>query len=198
MKKLSLIAVATVFCFSGMMAQIGIQFTGVYGGPHLGTSFYDGDKNHTEVGGFIGAEFNRRFIVGWEFYYDQLGSKNYLDYKFDNRDDFAMTYSGPFVRYNFLTERFRPYASIMVAKGTLAPYLDTHEPEKPTIVQPAVGLDVDLARWVHLGVNVAYRSVGKEDFVSHPTNDVNNPFKTNELSSFVLGARLGFYLYRRK
>ena len=183
-----LLALIIFFAFAFSSAKAQIQVTNIYLGPQYGISFYENDKNKSEFGAFGGVEFNDRYIIGYEYYDSEIQKYEYKDF-----DDLYLSYHGPFVRYNLMTEKFRPYVSALFAWGDASPQPSISKAD-PFIFQPSIGAEIDLHKRVSAGLNVAYRKASSGDLITHPSAQT---FHMGDFSAFLVKARVGINLFKR-
>ncbi len=191
MKHLSVTLIIFAISITSALAQI--EITSVFVGPQFGFSFYEADKSKTEFGVFAGIEFNKRFVLGYEFY-----TTHNQKYEFKDVDVVYLSYHGPNIRYNFMTEKFRPYVSILFGFGDATPqYLKTGSDElnNPFILQPSLGADFDLHKRISAGLNIAFRNVSKGDFI--PDQNTRK-VAMSEFSAFMVTVRVGINLFTRR
>jgi outer membrane protein with beta-barrel domain len=165
-----------------------IKITKVYIGPQYGVTFYEKDKNKSEWGIFGGVEFNDHYVIGYQWYESEIQK-----YEFKGFDDLYLSYHGPLIRYNFMTEKIVPYLSFMMGFGTASPQPSDKE-NKPFILQPSAGIDFELHKWVSAGVNFAYRRANYGDLITSPNGQT---FDMNKFSAFMIMGRVSINIFNK-
>jgi hypothetical protein len=162
-RKYFFLAIALFIGLNGLFAQRertvvgsrGLGLSGIWGGSkHQLTQFGSNDKMSYVSGGGIGLEFGKALLVGWTRYNltDEFNWDNIENQEFDLRwNSLALTYG--FKNY----KTFHPQIGVEVGRGktTLGDVTD-----RVLVVQPSAGLEINVFRWFHLGLDGGYRFVG--------------------------------------
>lgn len=159
-----------------VVGERGLGFSGIWGGyKHQLTQF--GDQTSYANGGFFGLEFGKALFLGWGHY------SLINDVKWDNiqTQNFDMKWQPFILQYGFQNYKpIHPQIGFEVGPGRID-YADTKD--RILVMQPSAGVEINILRWMHLGIDGGYR------FVS----DANAPGLTNtDLSGWYGQATLKF------
>ena len=150
-----------------------VRFTGLWGGPVNAFTTYDNDFQYNG-GGFFTIEFNHNFLFGWTGYGTDLILDNGGEAKIGG-SDFLIGYTPN------SHQVIHPIFYLQAGGGKLE--VTGEADDNVFILQPNVGLEMNVLQWFRLGVEAGYRFV----------NNVNVPsLDQNDLSSPVIGLRLKF------
>ncbi len=154
----------------------GLGFSGIWGGyKHQLTQF--GNTNSYVNGGFFGLEFGKSLLIG-------VGNYAVIDeFKWDGiqNQEFDMRWHPFLIQYGIKNfKSIHPQVGFEIGRGRV----DFGESkDRVLVMQPSAGLELNIFRWFHLGVDGGYR------FVS----DSSTPGITNEdLSGWFGQATLKF------
>lgn len=137
-----------------VMGSRGLGFSGIWGGSkHQLTQFGSGGKTSYVTGGFFGLEFGKSLLVGWGHY-------NLVDeFKWDNIENqpFDMRWNPLVLGYGFKTYKaIHPQIGVDLGRGRVE--LGDRR-DRVFVVQPTAGLEINIFRWMHLGLDGGYRFV---------------------------------------
>jgi len=137
-----------------VMGSRGLGFSGIWGGSkHQLTQFGQGGKTSYVAGGFFGLEFGKALFVGWGHY-------NLVDeFKWDNiqNQPFDMRWNPLVLGYGFKTYRaIHPQIGVDLGRGRVE--LGDRR-DRVFVVQPTAGVEINIFRWMHLGLDGGYRFV---------------------------------------
>lgn len=132
----------------------GLGFSGIWGGSkHQLTQFGNGGKTSYVAGGFFGLEFGKALLVGWGHY-------NLMDeFKWDNIEDqeFDMKWNPMVLAYGFKNYKsIHPQIGVDFGRGRVEL---GDERDRIFVVQPTAGVEINVFRWFHLGLDGGYRFV---------------------------------------
>ena len=178
MKKLSLMTMAMLLSIAlfaqteeTMFGKSGLRLTGAWGGSStMITEISDDYAVYT--GGFGGLEFGRSVFVGWG------GYKLINDIEFDQIEpqSFEMKYNGLMVGYAYNAHKpIHPTFMLMGGKGKIE-MDDIDRKDNIFVVQPSIGVELNVFRWFHLGLRGGYRMVTDTDLVGLSDSDLSAPF----------------------
>lgn len=179
MKQISMLALLLVGCSTAAFSQKeetvlghrGFGLSGVWGGSnHQITRF--GNTNSYMNGGFFGLEFGKALLVGWSHYeledqveWDQLTNQ-----------DFKMRYNGVVLGYGFGNHKpIHPELKLDLASGRVELPKDQSR-DKVFVVQPALGVEINVFRWFHLGLSGGYRFVTDSTLPGLNDKDLSGAF----------------------
>ncbi|MBI5915051.1 MAG: hypothetical protein HY842_06710 [Bacteroidetes bacterium] len=186
MKKFPLLLPALFFLATALHAQrdetlfgkTGLKLTGAWGGTVLGF-VGSGDETAFISGGFGGLEFNKSLLLG----FGGASSSESTTYNGQKRN-FDLSYGGFMV--GFVPRSFKvvhPKIGFLMGSGDLK---SEDEPDdKIFVVQPSLGVEINVFQWFRFGLEGGYR------FVSDTSLPKPND---GELSSFLgeLSLRFGW------
>lgn len=144
-------------------------FTGLWIGPKYNFSYFNEDFSYVR-GGLFGFEFGKTVLIGWSGtrFRDRVTVEDF-------EDTFKLDYSN-FILY--ITPRsskvIHPLLGIQLGGGDLE--FDNLDTDRVFVVQPSVGLEVNVFQWFRAGVEGGYRHVTGIDTPGLETNDVSSPF----------------------
>ncbi|MEZ4928035.1 MAG: hypothetical protein R3A50_17255 [Saprospiraceae bacterium] len=130
----------------------GLGFSGIWGGyKHQLTQF--GDKTSYVNGGWFGLEFGKSLLVGWGHYslIDQFKWDEIQNQEFDMRwKQFVLQYGFK----NF--KAIHPQIGFEIGRGKVE-FGDVTD--RILVMQPSAGVEINVFRWFHLGLDGGYRMV---------------------------------------
>lgn len=145
----------------------GLRLTGAWGGWNNGiTSFQD--DYAVLVGGFGGLEFGKNLFVGYAGYH----TSEEVRFNIDNPDNLDLNYSGLMVGYAPKAYKVvHPTFELLIGGGSVE--LEQEGKDNIFVIQPAVGVEFNIARWFRLGINGGYRIVNETDLVGVADQDLS-------------------------
>lgn len=178
MKNLILAILATLICTTSIFAQkdetlfnrSGVRFTGIWGGPTLSISKIEGENAYFR-GGSFGLEFNKSILLGWG------GMELESDIRFEDVRNAAidMNYKGFIAGYApSAYKAFHPKFTVLVGPGNLN--VEGESTDKILVVQPSLGLEVNVFRWFRVGLNGGYRIVTDTNVTGISNGDLTTPY----------------------
>lgn len=154
----------------------GLGFSGIWGGYKHQLTQFDNKTSYIN-GGFIGLEFGKALLVGWGRYslIDQFKWDGIQNQEFDMRwHPFVLQYG--IKNYKAI----HPQVGFEIGRGRVE-LGDTKD--RILVMQPSAGVEINVFRWFHLGLDGGYRFV----------NDSSIPALSNEsLSGWYGQATLKF------
>lgn len=153
-------------------------FTGIWIGPKYNFSYFEEDFSYVR-GGIFGFEFGKSVLIGWSGtrFRDRVTIENV-------ESPFRLDYSNFLL--NFTPRSWRavhPLIGFQLGGGKLK--FDNGESERIFVVQPSVGIEVNVFQWFRAGVEGGYRHVSGVDTPGLETADVSSPF-------IQINAKFGF------
>jgi hypothetical protein len=132
----------------------GLGFSGIWGGSkHQLTQFGNSGKTSYVAGGFFGLEFGKALLVGFGHY-------NLIDeFKWDNIENqqFDMKWNPMVLSYGFRNYKaIHPQIGVDFGRGRVD-YGEVRD--RIFVVQPTAGVEINVFRWFHLGLDGGYRFV---------------------------------------
>jgi hypothetical protein len=149
----------------------GLGFSGIWGGwKHQLTPFGDnGDPSYVQ-GGFFGFEFGKALLLGW-------GQYNLQDeFKWDGieNQEFDFKWRPAVISYGFKNYKpIHPQVGVEFGGGKISLGGET---DRIFVVQPSAGVEINVFRWLHLGIDGGYRFVNDSRFAALPNEALNGWF----------------------
>jgi|AntRauTorckE5430_2_1112549.scaffolds.fasta_scaffold02664_1 hypothetical protein len=148
-----------------------LKFTGAWGGNAF--NFAQIGENYTTLtGGYGGLEFGKDVFIG----YGRLTSVG--DFFLDNTssDRYSMSYSGLLLGYAPNAHKsLHLQTNLMVGGGSLR-NLELNASDDFIVVQPYVGVEVNVVRWMRIGIGGGYRAVFDNSLPNINTANLSNAF----------------------
>lgn len=158
MKHSFLITAMTLLLTSSLFAQRDetlfnkFRLTGAWGGFSYNMTSVGAD-NVTLRGGFGGVEFGKSFFVGWGSYRTDNG----FFIRDLTSDRFDMDYNGLILGYTPNAYKvFHLKGNVLIGGGDVT-NSDTFESDNFFVIQPSIGVEVNIFRWFRLGLDGGYR-----------------------------------------
>ncbi|MEM6319731.1 MAG: hypothetical protein AAF960_18815 [Bacteroidota bacterium] len=178
MKKNWLLWAICLFCISPIFSQkentvfgkSGWRISGVWAGPAVGVGQLNGDPLVFR-GGFGGVEFGKRLFLGWGGY--ETDNDVYID-ALDN-DQFQMDYSGFLLGFTPAAHK-TVHPHLMVFSGTGNAVFGESENDNIFLVQPTLGLEMNVFRFFHLTLDGGYRFVTNVNIPEMTGRDLSGPY----------------------
>ncbi len=129
----------------------GLRLSGIWGGTKSQITRF-GSTNSFMNGAFLGAEFGKALYVGYGNY-----SLN-TDVRWDgiSTQDFNYQWSGPIVGYSINSwKRVHPTVTMQAGQGNV--WFREDQKDKILVIQPSVGVELNVFRWFHVGLDGGYR-----------------------------------------
>lgn len=187
----------SLFCSTGVFAQkeetvLGgrnFGFSGIWGGTHHQiTSF--GNANSYIHGWHFGLEFGKSILVG-------LGGYHLVDdVKWDQiqNQNFEMNWRSLSLGYAFLPYK-AVHPTLSVEGGAGRVELTNEGKDNIFVVQPTAGVEINVFRWFHIGLEGGYRFVTDSSLPSLDDASLSGAFGQ---ASFKFGFSWGRYHKRAK
>lgn len=132
-------------------------------------SFYEANSEYFS-GGSIAFEFNKSLLLGWAW--QRLSGTGVLPEP--SAAPFDLKHDGFMMGYVPASHKvIHPYISVMGGSGRLD---YKGERERVFVIEPAVGLELNLFSWWRLGGEAGYRLVGDVDSPGVDGTDFSAPF----------------------
>lgn len=166
MKRICLLFIACFCLILGLQAQSeetvfgksGLRLSGAWGGSTVNLTAFDGDYAVLS-GGFGGLEFNKTIFLGWAGY-ELVDEVTFTDLR---PQSFNLSFNGPILGVHVKANKIvHPQVSLM-AGGGRARLQDQLGRDRIFVIQPAVGVNINVFRWFHLAVEGGYRFVNGTD-----------------------------------
>ena len=151
----------------------GLDLTGVWGGSINNLTNFN-ENFDISNGGYFMFEFNKNFLIGWTGYGSESTLENGMRADIDGHD--------LLLGYAFNSHKpIHPVAYLQTGGGKLK--IEESPNDQVFVVQPAIGIEMNVFRWFRIGASTGYRFV---------TNVDTPGFNDSDLSSPYVGLRLKF------
>lgn len=148
-----------------------LKFTGAWGGSTF--HYAQVGENYTTLsGGFGGLEFSKDVFIGFGSY----GSVG--DFYLDNTssDRYRMNYSGLLLGYSPKAYKtLHLQTNFMVGNGNIR-NLEINESDDFIFVQPYLGVELNVVRWMRVSVGGGYRAVFDDSLPAVNTANLSNAY----------------------
>lgn len=153
-----------------VFGKSGWRISGVWGGPAVGIGQFDNDPVVFR-GGFGGVEFGKRLFLGWGGF--ETDNDVYID-ALDN-DKFKMDYSGFMLGFTPSAHK-TIHPNFMVLAGTGNAVVGENESDNIFVVQPTLGLELNVFRFFHLSLDGGYRLVTNVNIPEMTGQQLSGPY----------------------
>jgi hypothetical protein len=164
----------------------GLPFSGIWGGWSNTFSSIK-SENVYFTGGYGALEFGRRFYIGY------AGERLVNDSDFDafETQEFDMNYGGLLLGYAHLSHKVvHPRFSMLLGRGKIEYVDDEGSVSDPFFtVQPGLGLELNIFKWVKLGLNGGYRFVMDVETERVSDRDLSSVFGSVSLNFGLIWGR---------
>jgi hypothetical protein len=140
-----------------ILGSRGLRLSGIWGGPKSQITKF-GNSNSVVSGGVFGLEFGNALYLG----YGSYSLTN--DVQWDNvpNQDFNFQWGGPVIAYSVNSwKRVHPVVSVQAGNGNV--WFQENAKDKVFIVQPGLGVELNVFRWLHIGLDGGYRFASDAD-----------------------------------
>ena len=163
-----------------------LGLTGIFGGVNHNFSYFDDDWGQLR-GGYGGLEFGRTFQIGW------AGYRLREDIPIEGfNSSYRMRYNGLMLGITPNSKKLvHPKFGFVTGGGRLI--IDDNDSNRDNIyvVQPSAGIEINVVKWFHLGLEGGYRLVTGVDAAGLDNSAVSTPFAQIDL-------RFGLFWGRRR
>jgi len=149
-----------------LFGKSGLGFSGAWGGWKHGITAFE-DANAVTRGGYGGLEFGKKLFIGYG------GFETTDDFAFGENDQsqYDLDYNGLILGYSpFPTKLIHPQASLLFAGGKANVRGDE---DRVLVVQPSLGLEMNVFQWFRLGLDGGYRFVSNSDLPETSNQDLS-------------------------
>ena len=148
----------------------GLGLSGGWGGWTNSLTQFD-EEYSVMSGGFGGLEFGKTLLIGTGGYH--LATDVINDPGANQKMD--LNYGGLMLGYGINSWRaVHPTITVLGGGGTVK--LQNEGSDHIYVVQPQAGIEINVVRWFHLGLEGGYRFVGDSDFASLSDKRLSGPF----------------------
>jgi hypothetical protein len=177
MKKIILIAFFGAFMTASLFGQKDetlfhkLRLTGAWGGSAWNFAQID-ESYETLAGGYGGLEFSKDIFVGWgslttvgDFFISDL-----------TNDRYRMAYNGLILGYSPKAHKsLHLQTNLLTGAGNIR-NLETGTNDNFFVLQPYLGVEANVVRWMRVGLGGGYRAVFNNDFPTTPYGNLSNGF----------------------
>lgn len=149
-----------------IFSQGGLDLTGVWlGSINNLTNFND---NFDISNGFhCTFEFNKKFLIGWTGYGSESTLDNGMSANIDGHD--------LLLGYAFNSHKpIHPIAYLQTGGGKLQ--IGESPNDQVFVMQPSIGVEVNVFRWFRIAASTGYRFVTNVDTPGYNDNDLSSPY----------------------
>lgn len=147
-----------------------LRFTGAWGGSSF--NFAQFGENYTTLsGGYGGLEFGKDFFIGGG------GLTSNGSFSLDNTSDrYTLDYGGLVLGYSPKSYKTVHLQTMVLLGGGELGSRETFESDDFFVVQPYLGVEINVVRWMRLGIGGGYRAVFDNGTPSFDTSALSNAF----------------------
>ena len=148
----------------------GWRISGAWGGPAVGIGQFDGEPVVFR-GGFGGLEFGKQLFLGWGgFETDNNVNIDALD-----NDRFKMDYSGFIIGYTPSAHKtIHPHFTLLTGTGNAQ--VGNSERDNVFVLQPTLGIELNVFRFFHVTLDGGYRMVANTNIPELAGNTLSGPY----------------------
>lgn len=154
-----------------VLGNRNLGFSGIWGGPKAQLSRF-GNTNQYVRGWQFGLEFGKALTIGFGGYnlHDDILWNNVSDQRFDmDWKVFSLGYG---------IQNFRavhPMINVDAGRGKVRLPDDNLE-DRVFVIQPSAGIEINIFRWLHLGLEGGYRFVADSDLAGFSDRELSGAF----------------------
>jgi len=148
----------------------GWKISGAWGGPAVGVGQLQ-DELVVFRGGFGGIEFGKKLFLGWGGF--ETDNDVYID-ALDN-DRFKMDYSGFMLGFT-PSAHTKIHSNFMLLAGSGNAQVGNSETDNVFVVQPTLGVELNVFRFFHLSLDGGYRLVTNVNIPEMTGRDLSGPY----------------------
>ena len=153
-----------------LLGNRGLRFSGIWGGTATSVTKFEKDYA-VYSGGYGGLEFGRSLLVGWGWF----KAVNDIDLTTLANHRFNMKYNGLMLGYAFLSHKVvHPTLMVLAGKGKVN--LANEAKDKVFVVQPSLGLELNVLKWFRISLEGGYRFVSDTDLNGISDKDLSAAF----------------------
>lgn len=169
-----LLSFLAILIFSSLKAQSdetlfgskGLGLTGFWGGPSTSLNNFQ-ESFRINDGHYFVFEFGKDFLIGWDrFKYEGV---------IENDQTYEMRSRGLMVGYAPGSHN-KIHAIFALYGGRANVDLEDNQTDKILITQPSLGVEVNIFRWMRMGIDFGYRFASSTSFDGFSDKDFSNPY----------------------
>lgn len=153
-----------------ILGSSGLRLSGAWGTSTTNLTFY-GDETSITTGSYFGLEFGKSLLIGWG------GFNNTSQFRLPDltSEKIDLDYNGFLVGYAPKSYKAIHPQFMMLIGGGQADIANEGR-DGVFVLQPSVGLELNVLRWFRIGLDGGYRYVGGSDFANVQDSDLSAPF----------------------
>jgi len=144
----------------------GIRLSGLWGGSTNGFVKFQNDFSLNN-GGYFLFEFNENFLIGWSGYGSGTDLPNGTRVGIDGRD--------LMLGYTFDSNK-AIHPTVYLKAGTGKLEIDEHVDDNISVIEPSIGVELNIFRFMRLGIDGGYRFVNGVNTVGYSDQDFSSAF----------------------
>ena len=145
----------------------GLGLTGAWGGWTSGIAAFSDNPALTK-GGYGGLEFGKNLFVGWAGYQ----TVDRVPFATNDLSRFGFDYGGLMLGYAPYAHRaVHPQIGFLFGGGEVS--VENAGSDAVWVIQPSLGLELNVFRWFRLGVEGGYRYVSNSDIPDYTGQDLS-------------------------
>lgn len=148
-----------------------LKFTGAWGGSTWNFAQV-GENYATLTGGYGGLEFGKNLFIG----YGSLTSVGDFYLNNNSNDRYRMDYQGLLLGYSPNAHKSLHLQTNLMVGGGSVRNLETFESDDFIVLQPYIGVELNVVRWMRVGIGGGYRAVFDESLPAVNTANLSNAF----------------------
>lgn len=148
----------------------GIGLSGAWGGSSFGMTAFKDDVG-IMTGGYGGLEFNKNVFIGWGGFETQ----NDVNFGTNGDSEFDLQYNGLILGYAMGSHRVL-HPQFMLLTGGGRARVQGQGSDNVFVLQPSVGVEVNVFRWFRIGLDAGYRVVTNTDLDGLKSTDLSAPY----------------------
>ena len=162
-----------------------LGLTGIFGGTIHNSSYFQEEDWAYLRGGYFGLEFGRTLQVGWANYRlrEDIPIAGTID-------DYRMRYNGLMLGLTPDSHKLiHPKIGLIAGAGRVTFNSNDADRDNIYVVQPSLGVEVNVFTWFHLGLEGGYRMVSGVDDFAIDNSDLSTPFAQLDLRFGIFWGR---------
>ena len=163
-----------------------LGLTGIYGGAVHNYSYFESADDWARVrGGYFGVEFAKTLQIGWANY--RLREDIPVE---GTSTDYRIRYNGLMLGFTPNAEKLiHPKVNVVTGGGRVIFDENNNNRDNIYVIQPSLGVEVNVTKWFHLGLEGGYRMVSGVNHTGLENADLSTPFAQIDLRFGIFWGR---------